>query len=152
MAGSVIKAVEAIAAPIIEEKNLEMVGVEFVKEGPARFLRIFIYKKGGVGIDDCVTVHKELDKKIDEQLDIPGPYTMEVSSPGYDRAFKKESDYRRYMDEDIEIKLYKPLEGTKIFSGKLIGYENGVITIETESGKREFKETETAKVNRIFKI
>ena len=97
MAVSIIKAVEAIAEKIVEEKNMELIDVEFVKEGPDKFLRIYIYKIGGVGIDDCVAVHKELDKKIDEKLDIPGPYIMEVSSPGYDRAFKKAADYHRKM-------------------------------------------------------
>ena len=132
MAGGIVKTVESFARDIAEAKGLELVDVEFVKEGPVKFLRIYIYKSDGVGIDDCVAVHRELDKMIDEQLDIPGPYTMEVSSPGYDRAFKKPDDYRRYMGEVIEIKLYKPLDGNKIFSGKLISYENGLITIGTE--------------------
>ena len=152
MAGGIVKTVESFARDIAEAKGLELVDVEFVKEGPVKFLRIYIYKSDGVGIDDCVAVHRELDKMIDEQLDIPGPYTMEVSSPGYDRAFKKPDDYRRYMGEVIEIKLYKPLDGNKIFSGKLISYENGLITIGTEGGTMEFEEKETAKINRIFEI
>ena len=152
MAVSIIKAVEAIAEKIVEEKNMELIDVEFVKEGPDKFLRIYIYKIGGVGIDDCVAVHKELDKKIDEKLDIPGPYIMEVSSPGYDRAFKKAADYHRYMGEEVEIKLYKPLDDVKKYSGVLKGYENGIITVVTDNGILEFKETETAKVNRIFEI
>lgn len=152
MAANIIKSVEALAAAIAEEKNLELIDVEFVKEGPDKFLRIYIYKNGGVGIDDCVTVHKELDKKIDEQLDIPGPYIMEVSSPGYDRAFKKEEDYQRYIGEEIEIKLYKPLDGIKVYSGVLKSYENEIITIESENETLEFNKNETAKVNRIFKI
>ncbi|MCD6322343.1 MAG: ribosome maturation factor RimP [Clostridiales bacterium] len=152
MAVSIIKAVEAIAEKIVEEKNMELIDVEFVKEGPDKFLRIYIYKIGGVGIDDCVAVHKELDKKIDEKLDIPGPYIMEVSSPGYDRAFKKAADYHRYMGEEVEIKLYKPLDDFKKYSGVLKGYENGIITVVTDNGILEFKETETAKVNRIFEI
>lgn len=152
MAGNIVKSVEEIARNIAKGKGLELVDVEFVKEGPDKFLRIYIYKKGGVSIDDCVIVHRELDKKIDEQLDIPGPYTMEVSSPGYDRAFKNPGDYLRYMGEEIEIKLFKPLDGNKTFSGRLTGYEDGIITIETDKGNLEFKEKETAKINRIFKI
>lgn len=152
MAGGIVKTVEVMARDIAEGKGLELVDVEFVKEGPDKFLRIYIYKNGGVGIDDCVAVHRELDKKIDDQLDIPGPYTMEVSSPGYDRAFKKPEDYRRYMGEVIEVKLYKPLDGNKIFSGKLLSYENGIITIETDGRTMEFEENETAKINRIFEI
>lgn len=152
MAVSIIGAVKEIAERIVEEKNLELIDVEFVKEGPDKFLRIYINKSGGVGIDDCVAVHKELDKRIDDQFEIPGPYIMEVSSPGYDRAFKKAADYQRYMGEDIEIKLFKPLDGIKKYSGVLKSYDNGLITIETDKGTMEFNETETAKVNRIFKI
>ena len=152
MAGNIIKAVEGIASEVARKNGLELAGVEFVKEGKEKFLRIYIYKKGGVGIDDCVAVHKETDKLIDEQLDIPGPYTMEVSSPGYGRAFKTETDYRIFMGEEIEVKLYKPLNGLKKYSGTLTGYENGEITVSTKSGEMKFKEEETAKVNRIFKI
>jgi len=151
MSVSIVNKVQAIAEEIVKEKNIELIDVEFIKEGPDKFLRIYIYKSGGVGIGDCVTVHKELDKRIDNQLEIPGPYIMEVSSPGYDRAFK-DADYHRYMGEEVEIKLYKPLDGVKKYSGVLKSYDNGIITVETEKGTLEFNETETAKVNRIFKI
>lgn len=152
MAGSIVKSVEAIARKIAFDNGVELVDVEFVKEGKDKFLRIYIYKSGGVGIDDCVSVHKELDKKIEDQLDIPGPYTMEVSSPGYDRAFRKPEDFQRYMGEEIEIKLYKPIDGSKVYTGKLANYENGNITIENDNENLEFNEKDTAKVNRIFKI
>ncbi len=152
MAGKNISAVEVLADSVAKANGLELTGVEFVKEGTEKFLRIFIYKSGGVGIDDCVAVHKELDKQIDELIDIPGPYTMEVSSPGYERAFKNTADYKRFMGEEIELKLYKPLNDKKKFTGRLTGFENGVISIETEGGTMKFKEEETAKVNRIFKI
>ncbi len=152
MTGSIVKTVEALALDIVGELGLELVDVEFVKEGRDKFLRIYIFKNGGVGIDDCVAVHRKLEKLIDDQLDIPGPYMMEVSSPGYDRAFKKPEDYRRYKGEEIEVKLYKPRDGKKIYTGKLLNYENGIITIDTEEGNMEFDEIETAKINRIFKI
>jgi ribosome maturation factor RimP len=152
VADSIVKAVEEIAGKVAWKNGLELAGVEFVKEGKEKFLRIYIYKKGGVSIDDCVAVHKEADKLIDELLDIPGPYIMEVSSPGYERAFKTETDYRLFMGEEIEVKLYKPVDGLKKYTGKLKGYENGEITVVTENGEMKFKEEETAKVNRVFRI
>ena len=149
---SIVKAVEELAAEVTGELNMELVDVEFIKEGPDKFLRVYIYKKGGVSIEDCVDVHRKLDSLIDENLDIPGPYIMEISSPGYERAFKKESDYTRYMGEDIEIKLYKPLDGLKVYTGTLTDYSDGIITIIDANGTKIFNEADTAKVNRLFKI
>lgn len=152
MAGNIVREVEEMADAVTRELNMELVDVEFIKEGPDKFLRVYIYKEGGVSIDDCVEVHKKLDVLIDEKLDIPGPYIMEISSPGYERAFKKSSDYIRYMGEEIEIKLYKPLDGVKIHTGILHDYSDGMITIMNEDSTRVFKEADTAKVNRLFKI
>ena len=152
MAGGVVKAVEAIAHKVLADTDLELVDVEFVKESGDRYLRIYIYRDGGVGIDDCVAVHRKIEKLIDDNVDITGPYTLEISSPGYDRAFRKESDYIRFMGEEIEIKLYKAKDGIKKFTGTLTGYDKGIITIENEEGVMDFNEEETAKVNRFFRI
>ena len=103
MAGKVISTVTGLAEEIAGRHGLELVDVEYVKESEDWFLRIFIYKKEGVGIDDCVSVHRELDSAIEETIEIPGPYTMEVSSPGYERAFKKPAEYERYMGEMLRM-------------------------------------------------
>lgn len=121
--------------PIIVERNLELVDLEFVKEGANWYLRIYIDKDGGVDIEDCEGVSRTLEAKLDEQDPIEQAYILEVSSPGIDRPLKKEADFEKYRGEIIDIKLYKAVDGQKQFQGKLLGLENGVISIEDEKNK-----------------
>lgn len=119
--------------PIIEERNLELVDLEFQKEGANWYLRVYIDKEGGVDIVDCETVSRQLEAKLDEADPIEQAYILEVSSPGIDRPLKKDADFVKYCGELIDIKLYKPLEGKKQYQGKLLGLENGVISIEDDT-------------------
>lgn len=121
--------------PIIIERNLELVDLEFVKEGANWYLRVYIDKEGGVDIDDCEGVSRALEAKLDADDPIEQAYILEVSSPGIDRPLKKETDFEKYRGEIIDIKLYKALEGQKQFQGKLLGLENGVISIEDDKNK-----------------
>ncbi len=152
MAHKIEDKVSDITENIIRENGLEPAGVEFVKENGKRFLRIYIYKKGGVGIDDCVAVHRGVEPLIDDMTEIEGPYTLEVSSPGYDKPLKTESDFFRYKGEKISVKLYSPMDGKKTYEGVLQGYEGGVLMLETEEGVVEFNVKETAKIKRIFEF
>ncbi|WP_352400499.1 ribosome maturation factor RimP [Anaerotignum sp.] len=121
--------------PIITEKNLELVDLEFVKEGANWYLRVYIDKEGGVDIDDCEGVSRALEAKLDTADPIEQAYILEVSSPGIDRPLKKEADFVKYRGEMIDIKLYRAMDGQKQFQGKLLGLEDGVISIEDEENK-----------------
>lgn len=121
--------------PIIAEKNLELVDLEFVKEGANWYLRVYIDKEGGVDIDDCEGVSRALEAKLDTADPIEQAYILEVSSPGIDRPLKKEADFVKYRGEMIDIKLYRAMDGQKQFQGKLLGLEDGVISIEDEENK-----------------
>ncbi len=129
------KKVEAILMPIIEEKNFELVDVEFVKEGPNWYLRIYIDKEGGITIDDCEAVSRALEVELDKNDPIEQAYILEVSSPGIDRPLKKESDFVKYAGEIVDIKLYKAFEGSKEYQGALKGLENNIVTITDDNGK-----------------
>ena len=129
------KKVEAILMPIIEEKNFELVDVEFVKEGPNWYLRIYIDKEGGITIDDCEAVSRALEVELDKNDPIEQAYILEVSSPGIDRPLKKESDFAKYAGEIVDIKLYKAFEGSKEYQGALEGLENNIVTITDDNGK-----------------
>ena len=137
----------AIVEPILAEKALELADLEFVKEGPNWYLRIYIDKEGGVTIEDCESVSRILEKKLDEKDPIEQAYILEVSSPGIDRPLKKPEHFQKYMGEIIDIKLYKPLEGKKEYQGELKQFENGIITIIDENDKEiQFVQQETASV------
>lgn len=141
------KKVLEIVEPIVAEKELELADLEFVKEGPNWYLRVYIDKEGGVTIEDCETVSRVLEKKLDEKDPIEQAYILEVSSPGIDRPLKKPEHFQKYIGEVIDIKLYKPLDGKKEYQGELKQFDNGVITIIQEDGKEmQFVQKETASV------
>ena len=141
------KKVLAITEPILAEKGLELADLEFVKEGPNWYLRVYIDKEGGVTIEDCENVSRILEKKLDELDPIEQAYILEVSSPGIDRPLKKPEQFQKYIGEIIDIKLYKPFEGKKEYQGELKQFENGVITIIDENNKEiQFVQKETASV------
>lgn len=141
------KKVLTILEPILEEKALELADLEFIKEGPNWYLRVYIDKDGGVTIEDCENVSRILEKKLDEADPIEQAYILEVSSPGIDRPLKKPEHFKKYIGEIIDIKLYKPLEGKKEYQGELKQFDDGVITIIQEDGKEmQFVQKETASV------
>ena len=123
-----------LVLPIVEEMGLELVDLEFVKEGANWYLRIYIDKENGVDINDCEAVSKAVEGKLDAEDPIEQAYVLEVSSPGLDRPLKKEEDFARFAGEIIDVKLYQAMNGKKTLEGKLIGLEDGVIVME-EDGK-----------------
>ena len=129
MANRVEEAVEKIAEEILANTDYELVDVEYVKERDW-FLRVYIDKEGGIGLDDCQEVSGLLDEKLEELNIINDRYILEVSSPGLDRALKKEKDFKREMGKVVDITLYKAIDGEKMITGKLTGYTKDIIPIE----------------------
>lgn len=129
MANRVEEAVEKIAEEILANTDYELVDVEYVKERDW-FLRAYIDKEGGIGLDDCQEVSGLLDEKLEELNIINDRYILEVSSPGLDRALKKEKDFKREMGKLVDITLYKAIDGEKMITGKLTGYTKDIITID----------------------
>ena len=121
--------VTALAEPIVKESGCELWDVEYIREAGQWFLRVYIDKENGVSIEDCEKVSRALDTILDEADPIPGSYVFEVSSAGAERELKRPSDFERYIGSAVEVKLYKPLNGSKSLPGKLLGYNDGNITI-----------------------
>lgn len=126
---------EDIVMPIIDKNNFELVDVEYIKEGGTWYLRIYIDKEGGIAVDDCEIVSRELGDLMDEKDFIEDSYILEVSSPGLGRPLKKEKDYIRSMGKLIEIRTYKAIDRSKEFEGVLKKYDDTSVTIETEDEK-----------------
>ncbi|WP_455631530.1 ribosome maturation factor RimP [Megamonas sp.] len=131
MANRVEEAVEKLAEEILADTDYELVDVEYVKERDW-FLRIYIDKDGGVSLDDCQEVSGLLDERIEKLGILNDRFILEVSSPGLDRALKKEKDFQREMGKKVDITLYKPLNGEKNITGVLTGYAGDTITIDEE--------------------
>ncbi len=126
---------EELVLPIIEEHGFELVDVEYVKEGSSYYLRVYADKEGGITINDCVEVSRALNPKLDAyDKEFKDPYILEVSSPGLLRPLKKDKDFARNIGKMIEIKLFKPLENSKVkeFEAELKEYDEKTITVLTE--------------------
>ena len=132
------------AEPVVQENGCSLWDVEYVREGGEWFLRVYIDKEGGVNIDDCEAISRALDPILDEKDPIPDRYNFEVCSAGLERALRRESDFRRFMGSAVTVRLYRPLDGAKEYTGTLTGFADGDITLETGGQARTFKKTEVA--------
>lgn len=126
------KKTEELLLPILEKRDFDLIDVEYVKEGSTWFLRAYIDKEGGITINDCEDVAREMNPVLDELDYIDGSYTFEVSSPGLGRPLKKEKDYARNLGKDVEIRTYRPIQHKKEFYGILKAYDDKTVTIVTE--------------------
>ncbi len=124
---------EALLMPIAQRWGVSIYDVEYVKEGSTWFLRAYIDKEGGITVNDCEDVARQMNPILDELDYIDGSYTFEVSSPGLGRPLKKEKDYVRNLGKDIEIRTYRPIQHEKEFRGILKAYDHSTVTIVTKN-------------------
>ena len=123
------KRTEQILAPIMEAEGFELVDTEFVKEGGSYYLRAYIDKPGGITIDDCEKVSRQLSDRLDEEDFVEESYILEVSSPGLGRQLKKDKDFERSLGEAVEVRFYKPLNGVRETNGILKAWDAETVTI-----------------------
>ena len=138
-----------MAVPIAEEAGVEIYDVEFKKEGPDRFLRVFLYSDNGITIDDCEAVSRKLSDKLDEVDIIDTAYYLEVSSPGIERVLKNQRHFETALGQKINVNLYKAVDGVKSLTGTLDNYKDGIIYLTAENGKEYKIEKEKASLVRI---
>ncbi|OUN06854.1 ribosome maturation factor [Flavonifractor sp. An92] len=136
--------VTALAAPIAQAQGCRLWDVEYVKEAGTWYLRVFIDKEGGVSIDDCEAVSRPLSDALDEADPIEGSYTLEVGSAGIDRVLRKPEHFAAYLGSEVEVRLYRSVDGRKDHVGALSAYENGDVTIETAQGSKTFPKKDVA--------
>ena len=125
---------EELITPILERMHFELVDVEYVKEGGTWYLRAYIDKEGGITVNDCEAVAREMNEILDREDFVEDSYVFEVSSPGLGRPLKKEKDFKRSLGEAVDIKLYRAIERQKDFSGILTAYDADTVTIRYEDG------------------
>ncbi|CAM3422590.1 ribosome maturation factor RimP [Cytobacillus oceanisediminis] len=133
----VTETVEELVTPIVDELNLELVDIEYVKEGKDWFLRVFIDKETGVDIEECGLVSEKLSEKLDAADPIPYNYFLEVSSPGAERPLKKDKDFVKAVGKNVFIKTYEPIDGEKTFEGVLTQFDGETVTVEVKIKTRK---------------
>ena len=129
--------VAALAAPIVEQAGCTLWDVEYVKEAGEWFLRVYIDREGGVNIDHCEAVSRPLSDLLDEADPIQGSYTFEVSSAGLDRVLRKAEHYELFMGKQVDVKLYRPLDGRKEYTGTLNGFADGNVTVDDKTFEKK---------------
>ncbi|MBQ5633636.1 MAG: ribosome maturation factor RimP [Clostridia bacterium] len=149
----IAEVVAALAESLAEELGYFLWDVEYVKEGGRRILRITIDSEEGINIDDCEKMHRALDPVLDEADPIEEAYYLEVSSPGIERELRTDMHIDACEGWNVEVRLYAPVDGSKIFRGKLMTLgENGSVRIEANGNTREFARESVAKIQTYFEF
>lgn len=142
---------EELITPILDRMNFELVDVEYVKEGGTWYLRAYIDKDGGITVNDCEAVAREMNEILDREDFVEDSYVFEVSSPGLGRPLKKEKDYIRSMGKEVEIRTYRAINREKEFYGILSAYDENTVTIKTEDGtEMTFEKSDIALIRLAF--
>ena len=142
---------ESFIQPIVDKYHFELVDVEYVKEGSDWYLRAYIDKEGGITVNDCEMVAREMNEILDREDYVEDSYIFEVSSPGLGRPLKKEKDYVRSMGKEVEIRTYRAINREKEFYGILSAYDENTVTIKTEDGtEMTFEKSDIALIRLAF--
>ena len=142
---------EELITPMLDRMNFELVDVEYVKEGGTWYLRAYIDKEGGITVNDCEAVAREMNEILDREDFVEDSYVFEVSSPGLGRPLKKEKDYIRSRGKEVEIRTYRAINREKEFYGILSAYDENTVTIKTEDGtEMTFEKSDIALIRLAF--
>lgn len=133
MSSAIAKVAEELAVPILDELKLELVDLQFVKEGKNHFLRVFIDSPQGVDLDTCTAVSEKLSKALDQRDPIKEAYFLEVSSAGAERPLKRKEDYRRALGKQVCLTTYIPINGSKVFEGRLTAIDDESVTVSVKN-------------------
>ena len=143
----VIQEVYKTIEPILQSQGLELIDVEYKREAQGWVLRIYLDREGGITVEDCAEVSRELGTILEVRDLIPNRYVLEVSSPGLTRSLKKPGDFNKYQNRSVKIKLFLPLEGRRNFKGKLLGLKEDKVCVESERRIYEIPMQNIAKAN-----
>ena len=132
MSEFIIEKIEEYASSLLPSMGLELVEVQFRREGHGWVLRLFIDCEGGITVDHCADVSREVSDYLDVEDLIEHPYHLEVSSPGLERPLKKLADYQRYLGRKVKVKLREEVEGQKVFVGELLRIEDDGVVVQLE--------------------
>jgi len=136
-----------LALKVTEPLGLELVDVEFVKEGGEYYLRIYIDKEGGVGINDCEAASRKISDLLDEKDPISEAYILEVSSPGLFRVLKKDKDLERSIGKTVLVKFFKAIDGEKQMRGELESFDSSGISVKVDGTSRTVNRENVAKIS-----
>jgi ribosome maturation factor RimP len=141
---------ERAVAPVVEAAGLELVDVTFRREAGRRILRITVDREGGVDLDAIAGVSERISRRLDVEGFEPGPYALEVSSPGVERPLRRPEEFARRVGEKVRVRTHRPLDGARNHTGTIVGASDAEVTIATEVGERRVPFEEIASARTVF--
>jgi ribosome maturation factor RimP len=138
--------VRSAAERVTSSRGYELVDVEVKRERGGHFVRLYVDREGGIGLDELQSVSEEVSAILDAEDPIDGAYTLEVSSPGLDRPLKSEADYRRFVGRLVRLSSYEPWEGRRHWTGRLQSVDEGALTLVLEKEKGATARVPLAKI------
>ena len=144
---NIVQAVEGLIRPVVEDLSLELVDVEYKREGRNWVLRVFLDKEAGITVDDCTQVSRQIGDLIEIDELITNPYVLEVSSPGLDRPLKKESDFLKFKNRRIRLSTCSPINKRRNFKGTIQEFKDGTLFLDAQGTLFEIALSNIAKAN-----
>jgi len=132
MTSPVIKEVSTLIEPILDDMEVQLVDIEYLFEQGRWILRIYVDTPGGITLDDCARVSREIDDLIEVKDIFHQGYVLEVSSPGLNRRLKMETDFQRAVGKNIKIRMVTPFEGQRSFRGSLQSFQDGILCLSVK--------------------
>ncbi|MDY0389666.1 ribosome maturation factor RimP [Desulfobulbus oligotrophicus] len=129
----IVTIVQEFAEPLLAQSGMELVEVQFRREGHGWVLRLFIDKEGGVTIDDCAEVSREVSAYLEVEDPVEHAYHLEVSSPGLERPLRGRQDFSRFSDRLVRLKLHDPVKGQHVLVGTLLGLEGEAVILALDN-------------------
>jgi ribosome maturation factor RimP len=127
---------EALVAPVVEAAGLDLVDVELRREGKRRVLRVTVDREGGLDLHTIAEVSERVSRRLDVEGFDPGPYALEVSSPGVERPLREPADFGRHVGQEVRVRTSEPVDGARVHRGRLIAAGEEGVTIATDEGER----------------
>lgn len=141
---------EAVVRPVVEAAGLELVDVTFRREAGRRILRVTVDREEGVDLDTIAGTSERLSRRLDLEEFAPGPYTLEVSSPGVERPLRRPEEFVRRVGEKVKVRTTEPIEGARNHAGVLVAADDDGVTIATERGERTLRYGDISSARTVF--
>lgn len=148
----IIRDVNRLIEPVLDEMGFELVDTEYLSEHGKWVLRVYADEEGGITVDNCAKISKEISALIETSDIFQDEYVLEVSSPGLNRPLKRERDFQRVVGKKIKVKMYNPVKDQKNFTGYLKAYKNGVLYIEMKDKQVSLPRQEVKKANLVYEF
>ena len=152
--GKIEDAIWTMAEPLVLENGMELIDVEYVKEGAEWYLRLFLDKEGdeGIDLDDCELISRKFSDILEEKDPITQAYRLEVSSPGIERPLKRTKDFQRFQGEKVQVKTFSEVEGKKQFIGILQETTEETVTLDVDGTSIAIPRKQIGKANLVWEV